>query len=136
MKLSERKIDPKKREEGAWVTDIPEWDDLKLKTLGVGNKAWAKREQALLTAIPRARRMNGISKEDRDRINAILLRDHGIVDWRNVDDDEGNPVPYSKDVAGTYLTAPENEPFRDAALWAATVVAERGQAEIEEDAGN
>ena len=31
MKLSDRKIDLKKREEGAWVSDIPEFMDLELK---------------------------------------------------------------------------------------------------------
>lgn len=135
-KLSERKIDPKKREDGAWVKEIPEWDDLKLKTRGVGNKDWAKREQALIQAIPRARRMNGLSPDDRARINGILLRDHGVTDWRGLEDDDGKPESYSKELANKYLTEPEYEPFRDAALWAATVVAERGLAEIEEDAKN
>lgn len=136
MKLSERKIDLKMREDGAWVKDIPDWDDLKLKVMGTGNKTWAKREQALISAVPRARRMNGLQKEDRDRINGILLRDHCLLDWRGVEDEEGKPEPFSKEAANKYLTSPEYEPFRDAVLWAASYVAERGQAEIEEDAGN
>jgi hypothetical protein len=44
MKVSDRKIDTKKREEGAWVTDIPEWHDLKLKVRGRDNKDWARME--------------------------------------------------------------------------------------------
>lgn len=136
MKLSERKIDPQKREEGAWVKDIPEWDDLRLKVRGIGNKEWAKREQALILAVPRARRANGLSRDDRDRINGILLRDHALIDWRGLEDDEGKPELYSKELANKYLTQPEYEPFRDAVLWAASVVAERGSAEIEADAKN
>lgn len=136
MKLSERKIDPVKREEGAWVKDIPEWDDLRLKVRGVGNKDWAKREQALIQAVPRARRINGLSRDDRDRINATLLLDHALIDWRGPEDDEGKPEPYSKELATKYLTTPEYEPFRDAVMWAANVVAERGLAEIEADAKN
>lgn len=136
MKLSERKIDPKKKEEGAWVSNIPGWDDLKLKVRGVGNRSWAKLEQTLINAVPRQRRLNGLDPEDRDRINAILLRDAALIDWSGVEDDEGKPQPYSKEVAGKYLTEPEYEEFRNAVLWAAMVVAENGQAEIKADAGN
>lgn len=136
MKLSERKIDPAKREDGAWVKDIPEWDDLRLKVRGTGNKDWAKREQALIQAVPRARRVNGLSRDDRDRINAALLLDHALIDWRGLEDDEGKPELYSKELAKKYLTQPEYEPFRDAVNWAASVVAERGLAEIEADAKN
>lgn len=136
MKLSERKIDPAKREDGAWVKDIPEWDELRLKVRGIGNKDWAKRSQALVQAVPRARRVNGLLRDDADRINGILLLDHALIDWRGLEDDEGKPEPYSKDLAKKYLTQPEYEPFRDAVMWAASVVAERGTAEIEADAKN
>lgn len=136
MKLSERKIDPAKREDGAWVKDIPEWDELRLKVRGIDNKDWAKRSLALIQAVPRARRVNGLQRDDRERINGILLLDHALLDWRGLEDDEGKPEPYSKELARKYLTQPEYEPFRDAVMWAATVVAERGYAEIEADAKN
>jgi hypothetical protein len=136
MKVSDRKIDPKKREEGAWVSDIPEWQDLKLKVRGRDNKDWARMEQKLIMAVPRQRRQNGLDPEDRDRINGILLRDTCLIDWKGIEDDSGAPEPYSKEAANKYLTQPENEPFRNAVLWAATVVAEQGQAELEADAKN
>ena len=136
MKLSERKIDPTKKEEGAWVSEIPEWGNLKLKVRGVGNKDWSRMENKLLLAVPRKRRMNGLDPEDQARINGILLCECALIDWRGIEDDAGNREPYSKEAAKKYLTSPENEPFRQAVMWAATVVAEQGEAEIEEDAGN
>lgn len=136
MKVSERKIDPKKREDGAWVDNIPEWDGLKLKVRGVGNKDWARLENKLINAVPRKRRMNGIEPEDRDRINGILLRDCALIDWKGIEDDAGQPEPYSKEQANTYLTKPEFEPFRGAVLWAAMVVAEQGKDEVEADVKN
>src|SRR5688572_18739227 len=117
MKVSDRRIDPKKREDGAWVSDIPEWLDLKVKVRGVGNKDWARMEQTLINAVPRKRRMNGLAREDRDRINGILLRDTALLDWRGIEGDDGQPEPYSKEAATKYLTLPEYEPFRDAILW-------------------
>lgn len=136
MKLSERKIDPKKREEGAWMTDIPEWEGLRLKVRGIDNKDWARMEQKLINAVPRQRRMNGLDPADRERINGILLRDTALLDWGGVEDDAGNPEPYSKELANKYLTTTEYEPFRRAVMWACTMVAEIGQAEIAADAGN
>jgi hypothetical protein len=136
MKVSDRKIDTKKREEGAWVTDIPEWDGLSLKVRGRDNKDWARMEMKFIMAVPRQRRMNGLEPEDRDRINGILLRDTSLLDWKGIEDDNGVPEPYSKEAANKYLTNPEYEPFRAAVLWAATVVAEQGQTEIEADTKN
>jgi hypothetical protein len=93
-------------------------------------------EQTLINAVPRKRRMNGLDAEDRDRINGILLLNTVLLDWKGVEDDDGKPEPYSKEAAKKYLIQTEFEPFRNAVLWAATVVAEQGLNEIEEDAGN
>lgn len=136
MKLSERKIDLQKREEGAWVTDIPDWQGLSLKVRGSDNKDWARMENKLWNAVPRARKINGRDPEDVERINAILLRETSLLDWRGVDDDDGKPEPYSKTAADKYLTPLEMEPFRRAVMWAAVMVAEIGRAELEDDAKN
>ena len=136
MKLSDRKIDLQKREEGAWVKDIPEFMDLELKVRGSGNKDWARMEQKLIAAVPRQRRVNGLEPEDRLRINAILVRDTSLLDWRGIENGTGEPLPYSKETANQYLTDPQYEAFVWACVWAANVVAEQGQAEIEDDAKN
>ena len=136
MKLSDRKIDLQRREEGAWVKDIPEFMELELKVRGSGNKDWARMEQKRIAAVPRQRRVNGLEPEDRLRINAILVRDTSLLDWRGIENGTGEPLPYSKEVANTYLTDPQYEAFVWACVWAANVVAEQGQAEIEDDAKN
>jgi hypothetical protein len=136
MKLSERRIDLKKREEGAWVTDIPDMGDLKLKVRGTGNKDWARMEQKLIAAVPRQRRLNGLEAEDRLRINGILIRDCSLLDWRGMENGDGQSEPYSREAATKYLTDPELEAFVWACLYAANVVAEQGQAEVEADSKN
>jgi len=136
MKLSDRKIDLKKREEGDWVKDIPEFGDLELKVRGVGNKDWARMEQKLIAAVPRQRRVNGLEAEDRRRINAILIRETSLLDWRGMENGNGEPEPYSKEAANKYLTDPELESFVWACMHAATVVSEQRQEEIEQDAKN
>ena len=136
MILSDRKIDLKKREEGAWVKDIPEFMDVELKVRGVGNKDWARMEQKLIAAVPRQRRINGLEPEDRLRINGILIRDTSLLDWKGIENGTGEPEPYSKEAANKYLTDPEFEAFVWACLWAANTVAEQRQEEIEQDAKN
>ena len=136
MKLSDRKIDLKKREEGAWVTDIPEWGDLKLKVRGSGNKDWARMEQKLVQAVPRQRRVNGLEPEDRLRINSILIRECSLLDWRGAENGDGEPLPFSKEIASEVLADPEQENFVWACVFAANIVAEQGQYELEQDAKN
>jgi hypothetical protein len=136
MKLSDRKIDLKKREEGAWVSDIPEFGELELKVRGSGNKDWARMEAKLIASVPRQRRSNGLEPEDRLRINSTLVLKCSLLDWRGVENGTGEPLPFSEETARQYLTDPQYEAFVWACVWAANVVAEQGQAEIEDDVKN
>ncbi|MGD9879112.1 MAG: hypothetical protein AB7U95_03150 [Reyranella sp.] len=134
MELGEQRVDPKLREEGAWVSDIPEMGDLRLKVRGANNKAWEKRQDALIAAVPRKMRIKGLDPSERRRINAICCRDHGLIDWENLNID-GVAVPYSKEKANELLTDPQWAMFHDAAIWACNVVGTQMKAEVEEDAG-
>ena len=134
MELGEQRVDPKAREEGAWVDDIPEMGDLRLKVRGANNKAWEKRADALIAAVPRQRRIKGLGPEDRNRINAICARDHGLVDWANLKIG-GVDVPYSKEKANELLTDPQWINFHNAVIWACNIVGTQIRAEVEEDAG-
>jgi len=136
MKLSDRRINVQAREEGAWVKDIPEFLDVELKVRGVGNKDWARMEQKLIAAVPRQRRVNGLEPQDRLRINGILIRDTSLLDWKGIENGNGEPELYSKEAANKYLTDPEFEAFVWACLWAANTVADQRQEEIEQDAKN
>lgn len=136
MKISERRIDLQKREQGAWVGDIPEWQGVRFKVRGVGNKDWARLEARLINAVPRQQRINGLEPKERDRINALLLSETSLMDWEGLEDDNGTPLPFSKELAVQYLTNPEYEPFRQAVMLAANIVADRDRGEVEAIAGN
>lgn len=127
-------MDPKVREEGEWISDIPEMGDLRLKVRGSDNKAWRRRADALIAAVPRKKRINGLDPDERDRINAICARDHGLIDWQNLKIG-GVEVPYSKDKANELLLQPEWGAFLNAVLWACNMVGTQAAAEVEEDAG-
>lgn len=136
MKRSEHTSDPVKREEGAWVKDIPGMGDLILKVRGVNNRDWRRMQGKLVNAVPRSKRVDGVlDPDEQDRINVILLRECCLLDWRNFEDDDG-VVAYTKERAGKELGDPEFTDFREAVMWAALEVAKAGQFEIEGDAKN
>lgn len=136
MKLSGLKINAKVAEEGAWVDNIPELGTLRLKVRGAGNKDWRRLSTKLIAAVPRKHRVDGLDPDEQDRINAILIRDTGLLDWDNLEGDDGNPIPYSKDMAQKLLTDPDTVKFREGAMWACATVAERQADDVEATAKN
>lgn len=135
MKL--QKINVESVEAGAWVGDIPDMGNLRLRTRGINNAGFRKLQQALIAAVPRQDRHKGrISPKTMDEINAKCLLNQALLGWENLENEDGAPIPYSREQAATYLTDPAYRPFYDACIYAATVVGE-DQAEGEEaDAGN
>lgn len=137
MKRSEQKIDPKKLEQGAWVSNIQDMGDLRLKVRGVNNKDWRRMSAKLIDAVPRSKKVAGrIDPDELDRVNAILLRDCCLLDWDNNVEDDGTQIPYSKELADQYLRDPEWPAFREAVMWASLNVAQIGELEAEQDVKN
>lgn len=137
MKLSDMKVDVAKVEQGGWVDNIPELEGLRLKVRGSGNKDYRKLMGRLVDATPRKQRFGGrLDPVAQDRITSICLRDACLLDWEGLEDEDGKPLPYSKEAADKFLTDPEYAKFREGVIWAASVVAEQEAADIEEDVKN
>jgi hypothetical protein len=130
-------IDVDALENGDWVDNIPEMGALRLKTRGANNKAWRRMQAKLIAAVPRSKRVGTLDPDESDRITAILLRETALLDWDGLEGPDGKPLPFSKEQANEYLTNPKyGGRFRDAALYAANIVAEQKQEEIEDDSKN
>ncbi len=137
MKLSDIAIDPVKLEQGDWVDKIPLMGELRLRVRGVNNADYRKLQATLLDAEPRQFKRDGRLRPDRqDALQATLLMNTVLIDWEGVLDENDQPIPYSKEMAKTLLTEPRYRNFRDAVAWAASVVADEVQEEIEADGKN
>ena len=137
MTISDAKIDAVKFEQGAWGENIPEMGNLRLKVRGIGNASWRKLQATLLAAVPRAKKIGGrIDPEEQDKITNVCLREACLLDWENMEDDDGKPLEYSKALAGKLIDDPESMRFRDAVSWAASVVADIDAAATKEVVGN
>lgn len=137
MKLSAMQVDTSAIESGEWVGDIPEFDDLRVRVRGIENEAARHLRATLINAVPRARRRSGnLSVEDTDRITSALLLETVLIDWDGIEDETGKAIPYDKGLARDLLTKPENRKFRDAVLYAASLVGEQQAEDEAQDAKN
>jgi hypothetical protein len=130
MKLSE--IADANLEDG-WVSNIPELEGVRLKCRPSGNKDWRRMAQALINAVPRKKRTPFLDPEEMDRINAILVRECGLLDWGGIEDDDGQPIQFEKNKVAEFL---KHQKFRDGALYACNQVEQGLVDEVEVISGN
>lgn len=133
MDIKSIKRDPKKIDDGQWVSDIPDMGDLRLKVRGMSAVTVRDTRSKLERAVPKEHRRRdgsltaaaGMSVLGQTAFEAILQ------DWDGLTED-GKPIPYTRALAKEWLTNPEFEAFLDAVVWAANVV-DRGQADLTEE---
>jgi hypothetical protein len=137
MKLSDITVDAERLEKGAWVDNIPDMEGLRLKVRGANNVDWRRLQSRLLDAVPRKKRLGGrLDPDEQDRITASCLLNTCLMDWDGLEGDDGNPLPYSKEWADKLIKEPEYRRFRDAVIWAASIVAEENNIDHQDAVGN
>lgn len=133
MKINSVMRDSARIEAGEWVGDIPRMADLRLKVRGSGSQAYT-------TVLSRL--SNAVTLDERDRNGALTpaaaMRVMGqaaaealLLDWDGLEDEDGKPLPYSKDLARKWLVDPDYRPILDAVVFASQVV-ENGRAKVQE----
>jgi hypothetical protein len=137
MKMSEVTVDPDRLENGAWVDDIPEMEGLRLKVRGSQNSDWRRHQAKMLEAVPRKRRIGGrVDQDDMDRIVTSCLLNCCLLDWEGLEEDDGKPIPYSKQMAEQLLKEPQFRRFRDGVVYAASIVSENLDIDKKDISGN
>jgi hypothetical protein len=137
MKLSDITLDAERQENGAWVEEIPELEGVKLLVRGINNSDWRRLQAKLIEAIPRKKRLVGrIDTDEQDRIQSTCLLNACLLDWDGLEEDDGKPIPYSKELARKLLFESSWRKFRDGVVWAANIVAEQTSEDQKEILGN
>lgn len=137
MEIGSLKRDAAGIEAGQWVGDIPNMGNLRLRVRGFSSPSVVTARSRKERAVERKerRRDGGLKPEAAMRVLSETLHEVVLLDWDGITED-GKPVPYSKELAKTWLTDPNMQPFNDAVSWAAMVV-DNGEADkAEEIAGN
>ncbi|KQS75463.1 hypothetical protein ASG32_27250 [Methylobacterium sp. Leaf361] len=126
MKLSEMKVNSSAIEDGAWIRDIPEMGSLALKVRGIQNAAYRQLQNKLIEAIPRAKKPGGrIAPDEMDRVTNECLAATVLLDWSGLEDDDGEPLLFTRETAMELLSNPELRRFREAAIYAASMVGDQ-----------
>ncbi|OYW60372.1 MAG: hypothetical protein B7Z40_20095 [Bosea sp. 12-68-7] len=127
MKLEDIMIDSEAQSEGRWIRDIPDCDDLELLVRGLDCAEASHVRRRRLERWSQGQRLpefviaQGPPQSVRDEALTDALVHVVLRDWRNLTID-GEPVPYSVEMARRLVAAPENRAFRLAVLWAADLV--------------
>lgn len=132
MKISSSKVDSSviQSEAGVWQDDLPELGDIAVLVRGLNNKQYRLKFEAMVRALPPGKRRNGaVDPTERDRIIGLCMFEHVLLDWKNVEDDQGNAIAYGKEQAKAFLTDPDYQKFREGVFVAATRVGDLAQAD-------
>lgn len=137
MKFSSLKRDLEKVEAGEWIKNIPGCEGLEVLVRGSNNKDWRRMVQRLLSAVPRNKRVGGVTDPDEmDRITSTVILQTALLDWKGIEDDDGTPVPFSKEKAKAYLFDAEVSDFRDGVAWACDLVGRIIEGDIDDTLKN
>lgn len=104
-KLSALKQSKEKQNEGVWVN----FEGVQFKLARLGNDNY-KAMIAAESAANRERKERGEPVRDADQFWVELLASTVLVGWRDLEDDNGSPLPYSADEAAKIL---QDERFAD-----------------------
>ncbi len=134
MDLSEIDVDEVAFEQGAWIDNIPNFGDVRLRVRGIFNADWRRLNAKLTAAVPSSKKVGGqLEPEEQDRIAIALLSETCLLGWDGLTD-KGVPVVYSRETALKLIT--ERRRFRDAVAWAANVVGQQSVVAKDANQGN
>jgi hypothetical protein len=128
MDIEDAEINNVSIEQGAWVDNIPEAGDLRLKVRGINNSDWARLNSSLAAAVPRAKKPGGIiDAAERERIFDQCLLETCLLDWDNLHKG-GQKLSYTPERARELLSNPRlRDWFRGALAHAATWVGKQAE---------
>lgn len=137
MELSSFKRNSAAAAEGRWVDGIPRAPGLRLRVRGLSSpKAVACRRKKERQVEKKDReRGGGFKPEVEQRITREVLHETILLEWDGLKDD-GQPIPYSEEMAGQLLLDPDFDEFAGVVTWAASVVDVDAEEVAEEQKGN
>ena len=129
-------VDPALSEQGDWVENIPDLPGIRIKARGTNNSDYRALEAKLVREIPRAERIEGVPPKEQDRIAGQLLLQTVVLDVEGLEDDDGAPLRYTRELGAKLLLDPEFRVFQAGAAYAGAIVAQRRKADEKLDAKN
>jgi uncharacterized protein YpuA (DUF1002 family) len=110
-KLSKIKRDANAAENGVWVNCVI--DDICVKVAAENNKRYTDEIQRLMKPHQKSYKNNPSFNDIFTDIQNKAMAKAILLDWKNMQNDDGTTLEYSEAAAYTLLKDPENKEFRD-----------------------
>lgn len=112
MKISKIKRDTNAVVDGVWVTGVI--DDLDVKVASTDSRKYTDSLRVALK--PYQRNLKNMENEKFAEIQNKVVAKYLLLDWRNMFDENDQPIPYSSEKALELLNDPEMADFRETIL--------------------
>jgi hypothetical protein len=110
-KLSKIKRDTNLAEQGVWVRNV--LDDIGVKVAANNNKKYTDEIQRLMKPHARSYKNNPSFNDIFIDIQNKAMAKAVLLDWENIENEDGTKLEYSETAAYNQLKDPENKEFRD-----------------------
>jgi len=122
MKLSEMRVNSAAIEGGRWVALVA-FPGAEVKVRGMKSKGYRRELQRVVADLPMQDKLRLSEDPDiADRIDIQMVSSYLLLDWRGIEDDNGDPVPFSAERAKEILSDPDMVELRDAVDYAIKIV--------------
>ena len=110
MKLSKIENNLEKENEGVWLT----YDgDIEVKIARFGNDRYQKIAEALYKPVKKQLQRGSLGSKRATELASKAVAKGIIVDWRGIEDDDGNLIPFSEEKAIEFMLNPKLKDFKD-----------------------
>ena len=113
MKLNELELNLDAIDTGVWVDDPADDDGFAVRVKGRRCNGYQKGQTAALTKARKTSRKRDIEISVIQKIDNEQVAKHCLLDWKNFFDDNGQPIPYSAELAQKLMTDRKYQPFQD-----------------------
>lgn len=123
MKLSKMKVNSAAIQGGRWVSIGKFFPGVEVKVRGFKNKDYQRELLRMMSDIPIADRMKAASDPDfSEKLDIDLMASSILIDWRGLETEDGEALPFTRDKALEILSDPDFVEFREAVDFAAKIV--------------
>lgn len=137
MIIDDLELDLEQVDNGVWVHNIPELDDVSFQVRGTDYKPYQKALRQAMIGQSRKQRANSLLDADYlDSLTRSLMAEHLLMGWEGIDDREGQPIAFTRELAKTYMTERRYRPFQAGVMAAINRVDTNTVERKEELAGN
>lgn len=137
MKVSKIKVNSEAIRNGTWVI-VPWLDEVRFRLRGLENMEYQRRRADRIKEAALEAKANGTppDKTDTSAIETEVFVECLMMDWEGLTEDDGTPVPFTKEKAFEYFSDPDLIDLWNAAYWASQQVRLAKREQLEEDKGN